>query len=277
MINGRLCDGLAVDDRGLAYGDGLFETMTSNHGVVPFLDWHLQRLQLGCERLAIELDTPSLVNEINQLLTYCAGLSLIKIIVTRRAAGRGYKPQPRVGSHRLLSITAHSTTDQQQHRAGVSVRLCAHRLPINPPLAGIKHLSRLDNVLARSEWQNPNIAEGLMLDGDGRIVEGTMSNVFAVHNKQLLTPSLHRCGVTGIIRQFIIRRLAPELRLKTRVTDLRIDNLLQADELFICNSVMGIWPVHAIGCHHKPVGPVTRQLQQHLDVHRSAREVIPCD
>lgn len=274
LVNGQLSDKLASDDRGLAYGDGLFETIVSNNGRAAFLDWHLQRLQLGCERLAINLDRPALRNEIDQLLTCCTGSSVVKIIVTRHVAGRGYKPQPNVGSNRIISIAAHTAADQQQQRTGVNLRLCAHRLPVNPPLAGIKHLSRLDNVLARSEWQNQDIAEGLMLDSDGRIVEGTMSNVFVVKNKQLLTPSLHRCGVAGVARQFIIEALAPDLELKTKVADLRVDDLLQADELFICNSVIGIWPVRAIGCHHKVVGPITRLLQQQLNLQRSLREAI---
>lgn len=272
LVNGQLCDQLATDDRGLAYGDGLFETLLSNNGKPALLEWHMRRLQLGCERLAINLDYQGLRTDIGQLLTHCRGRSIIKIIVTRKAAGRGYKPQRDAGSNRVLSIAAHSVLDQRQQLDGVSLRLCSHRLPINPALAGIKHLSRLDNVLARAEWESQEIAEGLMLDSDGRIVEGTMSNIFAVRDRQLLTPSLHRCGVAGVVRQFIVEVLAPELDMEVGVGDLLIDDLLGADELFICNSVIGIWPVRKFACHHKPVGPITCQLQRQLDLQRSVTE-----
>jgi 4-amino-4-deoxychorismate lyase len=136
---------------------------------------------------------------------------------------------------------------------GVAVRLCNTRLAINPVLAGIKHLSRLENVLARNEWHDSTIVEGLMMDTAGHLVEGTMSNIFVLSGGRLITPALTRCGVEGIIRQIIIEQLAPALSIPLVIRDMDISDVIKADSVFICNSLIGICPVRNIGCHHKRI------------------------
>ena len=118
--------------------------------------------------------------------------------------------------------------------------------------------------MARSEWGSPDIAEGLVMDTAGHIVEGTMSNVFLVQQGELQTPALNRCGVAGIIRRVILEHIAPQLDLKPRVKDVYLKDVFAAEELFVCNSLIGIWPVVAIGCHHKPIGTLTRAIQNSL-------------
>ncbi len=265
LVNGCYSSSIAADDRGLAYGDGLFETIKLERGRPVFFEWHMQRLQRGCNRLRIACDYAAIRDDLNRLLT-CSNASsgIIKIIVTRQQSGRGYKADFSAGSHRLVSLQMVDNDNAVQQQRGVAVRLCDTRLSINPLLAGLKHLSRLENVLARSEWTEGDVAEGLMLDTDGRLVEGTMSNLFLVCGEKLLTPSLHRCGVEGVTRQVIIERLLPSMGVRCDIADLTIDDIYRADELFLCNSLIGIWPVTALGCHKKAVGSVTIKIQQAL-------------
>jgi 4-amino-4-deoxychorismate lyase len=138
----------------------------------------------------------------------------------------------------------------------------------NPSLAGIKHLNRLDNVLARAEWQDDSAAEGLMLNQAGNLIEATASNIFIVRNRELLTPELSRAGVAGVTRRIICEQLAPAMKLAIIETRLSIHDLEGADEVFICNSINGIWPVTRLLDHTPgvfPVGEYTRQLQVALD------------
>ncbi|MEE8056639.1 MAG: aminodeoxychorismate lyase [Pseudomonadales bacterium] len=270
LINGRYACSISCDDRGLAYGDGLFETIKVSAGNVEYLREHLQRLALGCKRLRINCDNQLLYQEINQLLLVNnVSQAVIKVMVTRGHCGRGYKPDFDVEANRIISLESLSVDYSRQQNLGVKVRLCDTRLSVNPSLAGLKHLSRIENVLARSEWDDADIAEGLLLDVDGRLVEGTMSNLFLVKDGTLLTPSLHRCGVEGVIRKVILGRVLPALQLPFAVTDLVVEDIYHAQELFLCNSLMGVWPVIAVGCHKKSVGSVTLTIQRALtaDLH----------
>ena len=151
------------------------------------------------------------------------------------------------------------------------------RLGENPVLAGIKHLNRLEQVLARAEWDDPDIAEGVLMDNNNNIIEGTMSNLFCVQALEgvqptLLTPALSRCGVRGVTRDRILETAA-QLNIPHRETDMQLSDLQQASEIFISNSLIGIWPVRQFSQHdsqHAPqheyaVGPVTRRLSAALE------------
>jgi 4-amino-4-deoxychorismate lyase len=143
--------------------------------------------------------------------------------------------------------------------SGVCVRVCRQQLAEQPALAGMKHLNRLEQVLARAEWSDPQIAEGLMLDQRARLIEGTMSNIFLVRDGVVRTPQLHRCGVAGVMRQIVMEQLVAVTE-----TDLVLDDVIAADEVFLTNSVIGIWPVVRIDCLHKSRGDVTIALQRSL-------------
>lgn len=129
-----------------------------------------------------------------------------------------------------------------------------------PLLAGLKHLNRLEQVLARAEWQDTEHAEGLMLDQAGRVIEGVFSNLFLVRDGVLITADLKRCGVAGVMRAELLFQ-AVSLGISTQITDIPLEQLQWADEVFVCNSVYGIWPVRAYAALHWPVGPLTRKLQ----------------
>lgn len=267
LINGQSEDRINVLDRGVQYGDGVFETIAFRQGEAEFLTAHLQRLQLGCQRLKIDFPETHLALLTAEFEQLCAAQhqdAVIKIIVTRGQGGRGYRYAPEMQATRILSV--HPMPDYPaQHQQGINVRLCQHRLPQNPVLAGIKHLNRLDQILARNEWQDESISEGLMCDQQALFIEGTMSNLFIVKDTQLYTPSLEHAGIAGIMR-LIVMQLAQQLNLNVSETTITGAGLQQADEVFLCNSLVGIWPVtFLIDWQQRwSKGPITSQLQQAL-------------
>ena len=260
-INGAAVDCVDTSDRGLLYGDGLFETMAVRNGRVSSWSRHMMRLLTGCERLGIPaVDTVQLAQEAGELL---AGVrqAVLKVIVTRGSGGRGYRVPEKVMPRRILQLHPWPDFPLAAGEAGVAVRLCTIRLCHNPQLAGIKHLNRLEQVLARQEWDDPQIAEGLLLDVDGHLVEGTMSNLFLVRKRTLMTPDLRRCGVAGIMRSIVLEQ-AERLALTARIQPLATADLQAADEVFLCNSLLGIWPVSAIEGRPYRKGSITTRMQQ---------------
>jgi 4-amino-4-deoxychorismate lyase len=260
-INGQpFTAGLSFRDRGLAYGHGLFETIGVCNGHPRFLDEHLQRLLTGCHRLAIPVEPETVRQEVMGFAALL-GNGVAKLIITAGVGERGYaNPQPAVPQRLLLSAP---TPSYPPHNAASGVRLfpCKTRLASQPLLAGLKHLNRLEQVLARNEWQGSEYAEGLLLDHDDNVVEGVFSNIFIVHKNVLITPSLEKSGVAGIMRAYLLR-IASDLHIKTVIRPLSLTAFLSADEVFICNSQYGIWPVCSYADHAWRIGPLTRKLQQ---------------
>ncbi|MGH8351917.1 MAG: aminodeoxychorismate lyase [Pseudomonas sp.] len=258
-VDGRPAEALSVKDRGLAYGDGLFETIGVKSGRPALLERHLTRLAVGCARLAIPCDEALIRAE---LLAFCAGLGegVAKLILTRGDGLRGYAPPQPAQPRRILQGGPAPAYPAPNAEQGVRLFPCATRLAEQPLLAGLKHLNRLEQVLARAEWQDSEHAEGLMLDVSGRVVEGVYSNLFLVNDGGLLTAELSRCGVAGVMRAELLVR-AERLGIPVAVRDLGYSELLEADEVFLCNSLYGVWPVCSLGEHDWPVGPLTRKLQ----------------
>jgi 4-amino-4-deoxychorismate lyase len=144
---------------------------------------------------------------------------------------------------------------------GIRARICALRLGVQPDLAGIKHLNRLEQVVARSEWSDPSIHEGILLDRDDFVVSAISSNLFLVLGGRLLTPRLDRCGVRGVMRSAILAAF----RERCEQRRIMLDMLPEADEVFVCNAVRGIFPVTRIDHWEYGIGAVTREVQQWLD------------
>lgn len=243
-INGKRTTQVDYRDRGLQYGDGLFETMRVHDGRIALLSHHLDRVLLGCRRLHIPTPGRQLLQR--EILRAAADRpdAVLKLIVTRGIGERGYRaPQPCHPTRLVLC------DDHPVRRAGdgkpVRVRLCRTRLSDNTALAGLKTLNRLDSVLARNEWRDPRISEGLMLDRDGHIVCGTMSNVFIGRNGRFITPTLDRCGVAGVMRRWVLDT-ARRCRMNVREGRVSVAQLLRADEIFLTNAVIGIWTVGAV-------------------------------
>ena len=241
-VNGSDQDTIAINDRGFAYGDGVFETILI-HGHQPVLiNAHLDRLEHGAERLKIPLNRKLLEQEISQRSTDFPVQGVLKIIVSRGLGGRGYRPVNNNDTTRVLSFHLMPDYGDQSAEAGVDVFVCQQRLAIQPSLAGIKHLNRLEQVLASQEWPEGNFMEGIMLDMNDNVIEGTRSNIFWAESGQLYTPSLDQCGVAGIMRNYLSEHIDGVLE----TGECSLTRLLNADEVFLCNSVFGVWPVKNI-------------------------------
>lgn len=266
LINGVPSDQLATTDRGLQYGDGLFETIAVRHGEPQLWDLHMTRLQQGCKALCLPMVDIQLLNAEAQRVCRHATNAVLKIILTRGSGGRGYQVQEAVEPTRILSVHPCPDYPEEYSKQGIRVRFCNLRLARQPALAGIKHLNRLEQVLARQEWQDPDIVEGLLRDSHDEVIEGVMSNLFMVRAGKLFTPDLTHCGVAGVMRERVMR-LAESLGLMVHIQALVEQDLYGADELFVTNSLIGIWPVRQLEQRPFPVGPVTQQLQQLLVKH----------
>lgn len=242
LVNGQPEDRISVLDRGLQYGDGLFETIAFRRGSLEFLQQHLERLELGCNRLKIPfIALETLLADLTRVCDTLISDAVIKIIVTRGQGGRGYKATP--SALPTCIISSHVISDNSSNNSqGIRVRICQQTVSENVSLAGIKHLNRLEQVLARSEWDDDAIAEGLMFNRHKQLIEGTMSNVFIVSDGKLLTPELELSGVCGIMRNQVISA-AQLAGIDVSISTISLDQLRHADEVFITNSLIDIWPV----------------------------------
>ena len=264
FVNGRCQDSLSIYDRGFQFGDGLFETLRIVDGKPCYWPRHLQRLQKGCDRLKISFTDFELLGQ--EVVEACSGQTsaVLKIVITRGHSTRGYAVADEIQPTRVLLVSQMPNYPDEYYGKGVELVICKTPLSINPNLAGIKHLNRLEQVLARSEWQDDNIAEGLMCDTNGNIIEGTMSNVFMLKDNKLITPYLSQCGVEGITRGRIIE-IAEMLGYDVDIASIKYNDLMQADEVFVCNSLIGIWPAKKIQDKTWAPGYVSHALMQNLN------------
>ena len=241
LVNGS-STGVDPADRGLAYGDGLFETMAASDGHIRWLDLHFDRLEEGCRRL--EIPAPSRNLLAGEIAAHCPkqGRAVVKLIVTRGPGARGYLPPDPAAPTRVLAISSWPDYSDAYYREGISVHVCQLRLAENPALAGIKHLCRLEQVLAQLELRGHAAQQGLLLDASGHVVGGTSSNLFVVRKSVLTTPALARCGIKGVMRRAVLET-ARTLGLRADESDLTLPEVFDADELFVTNALFGIWPV----------------------------------
>jgi 4-amino-4-deoxychorismate lyase len=258
LVNGQPQDSVSALDRGLSYGDGLFETIRLVGAQAPLWERHMQRLASGCARLRMPHPDPQqLWREVLQVSSAYPD-AVVRITLTRGTGERGYAPPSSSKVTRIVAAFPALLIPAALYRDGIRMRLCATTLADQPLLAGIKHLNRLEQVLARAEWDDPSIAEGLVCDQHGQVISATAANVFAVIDGVIVTPSLERCGVAGVARAAVMGALAD-----CQVRDLPLTECLRASELFLSSSVRGILPVQAVGDTVYAPGPVTRAMQQY--------------
>ena len=263
LVNGELREYIEVADRGFQYGDGLFETIAVVNGQPVFLDRHLNRIKAGCSRLKIPFpNIDLLISEAHQLSKESDN-AILKLILTRGSGGRGYRLPDNVNTTRVFSLHPSPNYPDSLKEQGIVARFCDTRLGLNPLLAGIKHLNRLEQIIARSEWSSPVIQEGIMLDINEHIIEGTMTNLFYYKNNALYTSELAFSGVKGIMRGIIIE-MCFEAGFPVEEHAFTKKELLSAEEIFVCNSIVGIWPIKQIDQRYFNVGLKTRQLQKKL-------------
>ena len=251
---------LGYQERGLHYGDGLFETLLKIEGNVPYWDSHYQRLVKGCRQLHLPFPNQDWLESKVFEASKDKITSVIKIIVTRGNGGRGLSlPNPDQNS---VFVFSYPYTPPDASPLKLSV--CNTRLPINPNLAGLKHLNRLDYVLATIELsKKPNMDEGILCDLDGFIVEGIISNLFFCKNGQIFTPSLALAGVEGIMRAKIIEYLE-KIGTRVYVDRFNLEHLFEADECFLCNSVQGVRSIATIDNHQFETGTITKSMISHF-------------
>lgn len=264
LINGKNCTQLAISDRGFQYGDGLFETIEVLNGRLIFVEQHCQRLIMSCQKLLIPVpDKKILINEAERLIKNIHH-GVLKIIITRGKGGRGYALPDIIEPTRILSLHPYPNYSPSFQQYGITARFCQQRLGLNPTLAGLKTLNRLEQILARAEWNTPDIQEGILLDLNNYVIEGTMSNLFFVQNNKLYTPSLTQTGIAGIMRDFVLQMVFA-YGIEVEQGLFTPEQLLAADEVFMTNSIIGIWAVKKIETQTFNIGNISRSLQNSLE------------
>lgn len=252
----RRVDAFDPRDRGLAYGDGVFETILVDRGAPVWWDAHLARLLRGCDVLGFAAPEPAFLRaEVDGMIVGCAR-GVLKLIVTRGIGERGYAPTQHAASTLLLSLHDAPSLSSPD---GLVLRWCETPLAIQPRLAGIKHLNRLEQVLAREEWSDPAIHEGLQRDTSGCVVSATSANLFVLRDGRWLTPPVADCGVAGVCRAWILHNVAEVC--EAALTRVEVES---ADALILCNAVRGILPVAALGSRRWPLHPRTIALRELL-------------
>jgi 4-amino-4-deoxychorismate lyase len=269
MVNDVFVDRLSVTDRGLAFGDGLFETMRCSAGCIPLLEYHLDRLSSGCRALAIPVSQARIKSSLEKFIAALSDPApmIIKLIVTRGSGGQGCKPPSLQSCQPSIIWQGLPLDDTSQFSvSGVTLQSCGVPIYANPCLAGIKHLNRLNYVVAAVGLpENPEV-QGLLTDENGSVLESLHHNLFFVKNNVLITPPLATAGVKGVLRRLILEDLAPSCALIAKESEFSADELLLADEVFLTNGVRGIWPVKAFAAAQWPTpGPVTAKLQSRVE------------
>ena len=261
LINGRPSEHVNASDRGLQYGDGLFETIAVVDGEPKLWDRHMARLSLGEARLGIPSHNGAKLLAESLKLAQGKQRAVLKIIITRGAGGRGYRPAVATKPTRILNIGPWPDRPREWYLSGIGLRICKTQVGRNKRLAGIKHLNRLEQVLARQEWDDPNIPEGLMLDEYRHVIEGTQSNLFLLQGETLLTPKLTHAGVAGVVRDLVLD-IARELGLETLEADIPVSQITEADALFLTNSLLGLCPVAHVEGRYFDIGCIPSTLRE---------------
>ena len=257
LVDGVAADRVSVLDRGFGYGDGLFESIRMVGTRAPLWARHMQRLTAGCERLLIPAPDPDQLWHETQQVRADMAHAVVRITVTRGIGERGYAPPATPRPTRVVAAFPPPPVGEAAIH-GVRMRVCRLRLAEQPRLAGVKHLNRLEQVLARAEWNDPAMAEGLLCDMHGHAISATAANLFAVVDGVPVTPALERCGVAGVLRAELLEALP-----RVEVRELPLAECLRASELFLSSSVRGILPVQAVADKVFAPGPVARAMQAH--------------
>lgn len=276
LYNGESCSTLLehglVQDRGLLYGDGVFETIAVRNSAIPLKAFHLQRLASSCEKLALSLDEQSLLEQIDRLLIN-AGVNAkaingkLKIIVTRSGQGRASYPATNASSNILLSF--HSG---QEPLSGGKTKIKRAQTPLYsmPILAGIKHLNRLNYIAAAVHENIKQNEELLFCDEKGNVVETMHGNIFFVtHDGKVETPLLENLGVAGVMRRVVMEELGPQFSIKVKEKHIVGDAISNYAEIFISNAMQGIVSVSAFvsakECHTFHYDSIASRLRASLE------------
>jgi 4-amino-4-deoxychorismate lyase len=238
LVNGQPAETVSVLDRGLGYGDGVFRTLVTHAGQPLWWHDHYAKLRADCAALALDCPDESVLrDEVSAVAE--SGQGVVKIVLTRGTGARGYAPPKEQACTRIVTAAPLPPHARPDAPVEITARWCTLRLARQPRLAGIKHLNRLENVLARAEWDDSAIFEGLLCDDRGAVIGGVMSNLFWVKDGELFTPDLSESGVAGVARTRLLRAAARR-DVQAHIGRYLPDAILAADEVLICNSVIGV-------------------------------------
>ena len=247
-VNGQQVTQINITDRAFAYGDGLFTTAKVEHGKVVFINEHLQRLLKGCEQLKLpQPDIKAIKIKITKLaLIYPE--AVLKVVVTAGQGGRGYSRQGTGELTVVISLFQFPNHYHQWQQQGIILGISKQRLGINPMLSGIKHLNRLEQVLIRAELDERREDDLVVLNINEQVIETSCANIYWLKQGVLYTTDLAYSGVDGIMRQHLLK-VYPQ----TKIVKANIDSITSADNIFICNTVMGIVPVREFNGNTLPI------------------------
>jgi len=262
LIDGRMEVGIDPLDRGLHYGDGLFETLAIIGGRPRFLDWHLERLAAGACRLGFAAPDGSLLRD-EILQAAPAEDAVVKLVLTRGSGARGYRAPKDAAPRRIVMGFDRPALTGDAPVAGVRLGWCRTRLGRNPALAGIKHLNRLEQVLARSEWDDGALDEGLMQDDRGQVISATQANLFARVDGRWVTPRLDECGVAGVMRR-AFRHWQDGRGEAVEERTLGMADIERASALILTNALIGAWPVRELAGRSRAIDPDARAFNDWL-------------
>lgn len=261
FLNFQPCQQISISDRGLAYGDGLFETIATQAGVVSHLEFHQSRLRRGFKRLNFSIAA----EQVKELWAFVETQALrypncgIKLMVTRGEGGRGYLP-PESPSYQFLVGVFDAPDYAKLKEIGVELALSPIPCATSKAVSGLKHLNRLENVLAKQALPT-DCYEGVMLDDKGLVIEAIQSNVFWLKNGVLYTPALTHSGVQGGCRNRVIHFFQGAVN----IANLSLASLSEADEIFVTNALSGIIPVVKFQGRDFSIGRYTKQLMDHIN------------
>jgi len=262
LIDGQRAACLAADDRGLQYGDGVFRTLRVVDGQPRWWNEHIAKLTEDAARLGLAAPEAAVWQADLAQIGLNGRDGIIKLLLTRGSGPRGYAPPVNANVRRICYFDA--VVPAPTPSSGLTLRICDLRLGWQPRLAGIKHLNRLENVLARAEWSVPEIHEGVLLDQANNVISGVMSNLFVWRDQCLLTPRLDCCGVAGVARARLMR-LARAHGIEVLETSLNLQALFDAEEVMVSNSVMGLRRVAHLAAKSWPEPLISQQLEAWLD------------
>ena len=266
LVNGIATEQVFARDRGLMYGDGVFRTLVMRNGRINSWKRHYAKLNADCSVLNISCPEEVVFLRDLSMISQNYGDGVLRITVTRGESGRGYAIKLNNPVTRIVSLSDLPHIESSILTEGVCARWCKMQLGLQPRLAGLKHLNRLENVMARLEWQDPSIFEGLMCDVRGYVIEGVSSNIVVRQGDDFYTPDLSSSGVAGVQRD----RLMDYVHRGIKVVQILPDMLLDADEVMICNSVIGLLQVRELEGRSWSKGEATQELRHLLEAEDEA-------
>lgn len=266
LINGTFKK-ISPFDRAFQYGDGIFRTFVVENKKVLHWKHHYQKIVEDC--LALKIIPPKekdLLIDIDTLFK-SNKKSVGKFIISRGNSERGYKFSEDIVHNRFLIKTEMPIYPKEYFEQGVNLFVCKQKLSTSI-LSGVKHLNRLENIIARQEWKGDYYFDGILLDQHGHVIECISCNIFMRIGNTIYTPKIKQVGIKGVTRGLIIKT-SIKLGFKIKETTFKLDKLLQSDEVLITNSLFGVLQVKEIkkkSWHHQELAALFNQSLENLNI-----------